>query len=192
MAPAVIHPLRFDETSGSRASAAAIGHSHQAAQRIQRDRPMVVHRDQHADLRCLRAVGRHQLLRRRQRLQAPQGQAVVMEAKTSSGSWRRQRCTSVQPGPPGSSAARLSSGRAARSPIRAMASGPSPRQWVQWRSSGSQARGSRGIGSGGWAMEGRRAGSTGLTESSKRLKYSTEGILDVGCLSDRCLRRVVG
>ena len=65
-------------------------------------------------------------------------------------------------------------------------------QWVQWRSSDSQASGSRGISSGGWAMEECRAGSTGLTDTSKRLRYSTEGIMDVGCLSDRCLRRLVG
>jgi predicted transposase YdaD len=53
----------------------------------------------------------------------------------------------------GSSRCSPCSGRAPRSPIRGMASGPSPRQWVQWRSSGSQASGSRGISSGGWGKQ---------------------------------------
>ena len=41
---------------------------------------------------------------------------------------------------------------APRSPIWAMASGPSSGQWVQWRSSGSLACGSRGFSSGCWVQ----------------------------------------
>ena len=46
---------------------------------------MVVHRDQHSNERGFGAVLLHQLRRRRQRLQPPQRQAVIKEAKGTLG-----------------------------------------------------------------------------------------------------------